>query len=76
VRKTGRLVIVHEAWKTGGSGAEMAAVVAEDGFSDLRAPIVRVAPADVPVPFSASLQKLFIPDEARIVQAVRRVVRY
>lgn len=73
VRKTGRLVIVHETWKTGGSGAEVAAVVAEEGFSALRAPIVRVAPAHIPIPYGAPLQKLFFPDEASIVAAVRRV---
>ncbi len=74
VKKTGRLVIVHETWKTGGSGAEIAAVIAEEGFSDLRAPIVRVAPDHIPVPTVAPLQKLFIPDEVRIMQAVRRVM--
>lgn len=74
VSKTGRLVIVHETWKTGGSGAEVAAVVAEEGFAHLKAPIVRVAPHDIPVPFSAPLEKLFIPDEARIIAAVRRVL--
>jgi pyruvate dehydrogenase E1 component beta subunit len=76
VRKSGRLVIVHETWRTGGSGAEMAAVVAEEGFSALRAPIVRVAPAHIPIPYSAPLQKLFYPEEASIVEAVRRVARY
>lgn len=76
VRKTGRLVVVHEAWKTGGSGAEIAAMVAEEGFSDLKAPIVRVAPRQMPIPFSLPLEKLYIPDEASIASAVQRVLAH
>lgn len=74
VRKTGRLVIVHEAWKTGGSGAEIAALVAEEAFAALKAPIVRIAPRHLPIPFSTPLEKLFIPDEQRILDGVRRVL--
>ena len=73
VRKTGRLVIVHESWKTGGSGAEIAATVAEDGFRDLKA-IVRVAPRSIPIPHSLPLESLFIPDEQRIVDGVLRAL--
>ena len=74
VRKTGRLVIVHEAWKTGGSGAEIAAIVAEGAFADLKAPIVRVAPRHLPVPFSPPLEKIFVPDDGAIAEAVRKVL--
>ena len=70
VKKTGRLVIVHETWKTWGSGAEIAATVAEDGFRDLKAPIVRVAPRNIPFPSSPPLQTLFVPDERRIMDGV------
>lgn len=76
VRKTGRLVIVHEAWKTGGSGGEIAALVAEYGFADLKAPIIRVAPRNTPIPFSLPLEKLFIPDEGAIADAVKGVLAY
>lgn len=76
VKKTGRLVVVHEAWKNGGSGAEIAAVVAEHGFADLKAPIVRVAPRHTPIPFSLPLEKLFIPDQDSIAAAVRRVLAH
>ena len=74
VRKTGRLVIVHESWKTGGSGAEIAATVAEYGFWDLKAPIVRIAPRNIPIPYSPPLESVFIPDEQRIVDGVLRAL--
>lgn len=72
VKKTGHLVVSHEAWKTGGSGGEVAAVVAEEGFRDLKGPIVRVAPRNVPIPFSLALEKQFIPDEQAIMDGVMR----
>lgn len=74
VEKTGRAVIVHETWKNGGSGAEVASLIAEAGFSSLRGPVVRVAPPHLPVPFSLPLEKAFIPDEAQIIQGVRRAL--
>lgn len=72
VDKTGRLVVVSEAMKFCGSSAEIAAMVAEEGFRSLKAPIERVAPPNVPIPFARSLEKLVIPDEAAIVAAARR----
>ena len=72
VKKTGHLVVTHEAWKTGGSGGEVAAVVAEQGFRDLKGPIVRVAPPNVPLPFSIELEKQFIPNERAIMDGVMR----
>ena len=76
VKKTGRLVIVYEAWKVGGSGGEVAAVVAEDAFRDLKAPIVRVAPPHIPIPFAASLNKLYLPGKQRVVEGVEKVMAY
>jgi pyruvate dehydrogenase E1 component beta subunit len=70
VEKTGRLVIAHEAPRTGGSGAEVAAVVAEQGLDLLQAPIVRVAAPDVPVPQSARLERFIVPGAPQIVEAV------
>lgn len=75
VKKTGRLVIAYENWKTGGSGGEIAAIVAEEGFHDLKAPIVRVAPRNTPVPYSLALEKLFVPDEGHVVRAVQQVMK-
>jgi pyruvate/2-oxoglutarate/acetoin dehydrogenase E1 component len=74
IRKTGRLVVAHEAWKVGGFGAEVAAVIAEDCFYDLDAPVVRVGAPHVPVPSSKPLRDLFLPDEADVLGAVRRVL--
>jgi pyruvate dehydrogenase E1 component beta subunit len=74
VRKTGRLVIVHEAVKTAGPGAEIAALVAEHALDALKAPIQRVANPGAPVPFSPALYPAVLPDAASIVAAVRRVM--
>lgn len=74
VRRTGRLVVACEAIKTGGSANEVASVVAEEAFEALRAPILRVAPPAVPVPFSRHLEKKYLPDADDIAAAVRRVV--
>lgn len=76
IERTGHLVVVHEAWKTGGSGGEIAAEIAERGFGLLRGPIIRVAPPHLPVPFSLPLEKSFIPDEAQIADAVRRTLAH
>jgi pyruvate/2-oxoglutarate/acetoin dehydrogenase E1 component len=74
VRRTGRLVIVHEAWTQGGFGAEVAATVAELALDHLAAPIVRVGALPVPIP-SGSLRPLALPDVERIVGALRSVLR-
>jgi pyruvate dehydrogenase E1 component beta subunit len=73
VKKTHRLVIVHEEVKFAGSGAEIAAMVAEKAFDYLDAPILRVAAPFCPVPFSAPLEQAFIPGEDQIIEAVRKV---
>jgi pyruvate dehydrogenase E1 component beta subunit len=75
LRKTGRLVIVHEAARTGGFGAEIAATVAEEGMLYLRAPILRVAAPDVPVPL-AKLMDYYLPSAEQIRAAVAEVLTY
>lgn len=75
VKKTGRLVIVQEDNLRGGWGAEAAALVAGKALSCLKAPILRVAATDTPVPFSPGLENLVIPNEDRIIDAVRNVMR-
>jgi len=72
-RKTGRVVVAHEAWKIGGIGAEVAAMIAEEAFEDLLAPIVRVGAPHVPIPSAQSLRDLVIPSADTIADAVRRV---
>ena len=74
VRKTGRLVVAHEAWKIGGFGAEVAAVAAQECFYHLDAPVMRVGAPHAPVPISKPLRDLFLPDEADILGAVRGVL--
>jgi pyruvate/2-oxoglutarate/acetoin dehydrogenase E1 component len=74
VARTGRLVVVDECPLRGGVASEIAASVAEHGFRSLKAPILRVARADTPVPFSAPLEAAVTPDPAKIAAAVRRVM--
>ncbi|RLI22653.1 alpha-ketoacid dehydrogenase subunit beta [Candidatus Bathyarchaeota archaeon] len=74
VKKTGRVVIVSEDCKTAGVSAEIAAVIAEEALDYLDAPIKRVANPDVPIPFSPPLENFVIPDENRIIEAVKQVV--
>lgn len=74
VRKTGRLVIAHEAHRRVGLGAEIAALVQEQAFDYLDAPIVRVAALDVPIPASKPLEDAVLPGPARIIEAIKQVV--
>lgn len=74
VRKTGRVVVVHEAVERCGIGAEIVAQVQEQAFDYLDAPILRVANPNVPIPFAKNLEAAAIPDAARIAAAVRRTV--
>ena len=71
VRKTNRMVIVHEGWKCGGFGAEVCAMVVEKAFDDLDAPIQRLGAADVPMPYNDSLERSVIPSQEAIVAAIR-----
>jgi acetoin:2,6-dichlorophenolindophenol oxidoreductase subunit beta len=73
VRRTGRLVIADETNLSCGVAAEIAAIVAEDGFEFLRAPIARVTRPDVPTPFSKPLEDAVTPTAGKIAAAVRRV---
>jgi pyruvate dehydrogenase E1 component beta subunit len=74
VVKTSRLLIAHEACKTGGIGGEIAAIVAENAIDALDAPIERVAAPDCPVPFSGSLEDAFLPQPAQIVAQAKRML--
>jgi pyruvate dehydrogenase E1 component beta subunit len=74
VRRTGHLVIAHEAIKRGGVGGDVAAIVAEQAFGSLRAPIVRVAGINTVIPFNLALEKSAVPQVADIVAGVREVL--
>jgi pyruvate dehydrogenase E1 component beta subunit len=75
VAKTGRCVIVHEAPRTGGLGAEIAANIAEHSLTSLLAPVTRVAGYDTVVPL-ARLEHQYLPSVARIVEAARKAVEW
>ncbi len=74
VQKTNRVVIVEEGCKTGGVGAEITAVINEEAFDYLDAPIGRVAAHDAPIPFSPPLEDYILPNEEKIVAAVKKVM--
>ncbi|HEY2598945.1 MAG TPA: alpha-ketoacid dehydrogenase subunit beta [Candidatus Dormibacteraeota bacterium] len=71
VRKTGRVVVVDEGRLSCGMASEIAAIVAEHEFESLKAPVRRVAAADVPIPFSPPLEREVLPSEDRVVSAIR-----
>jgi pyruvate dehydrogenase E1 component beta subunit len=74
VRKTHRVVIVHEAVKFCGVGAEIAAQIAETAFDALEAPPLRVAAPFSPVPFSTPLERAYLPNAQKIVDAISSVM--
>ncbi len=76
VRKTGRVLIVEEACKTGGVGAEVAALIAEHCLDALEAPIMRVAAADAPIPSSLELEKYVLPQNDDILRAIKALRDY
>jgi 2-oxoisovalerate dehydrogenase E1 component beta subunit len=76
VRKTSRAIVLHEDTLTGGVGAEVAARIAEKAFDALDAPVVRLAGADTPVPFSPPLEDAFLPNAAKLLEKARAVLSY
>ena len=73
VKKTGRAVVVHEAWKRSGFGAEITAMIMEEAMDYLDAPVKRVGGLNVPTPFSPALEKYVVPNENDIVKAVKEI---
>jgi 2-oxoisovalerate dehydrogenase E1 component beta subunit len=76
VRKTSKAIMLHEDNKTGGIGAEIAALLAEECFDYLDGPILRIAAPDTPVPFSAPLEEFFLPKASDVVTAARKLAQY
>jgi pyruvate dehydrogenase E1 component beta subunit len=70
VRKTNRAVIVEEGWPHGGVGANLAALIQEQAFDYLDAPIARVTGADLPMPYSRPLEQIAFPHEPQVVETV------
>ncbi|HEV8539372.1 MAG TPA: alpha-ketoacid dehydrogenase subunit beta [Bacteroidota bacterium] len=76
VKKTGKVLIVHEATLTGGIGGEVAALISEQAFEYLDAPIRRVASLDIPVPYAPTLEEYFLPNTQKVLEALRVLSAY
>ncbi|HAC44864.1 MAG TPA: alpha-ketoacid dehydrogenase subunit beta [Chloroflexi bacterium] len=77
VRKTGKAMIVHEDNLTGGFGAEVAAIISEHAFDSLDGPVVRVAGPDIPaMPFNNPQEEFFMPNPAKIAEAMKKLAAY
>jgi 2-oxoisovalerate dehydrogenase E1 component beta subunit len=76
VKKTNKLLVVHEDTRSGGIAGEIAAIVCEGAFDDLDGPIVRVTSLDTPVPYSPPLEEHFLPNAEKIVTAARELAKY
>jgi 2-oxoisovalerate dehydrogenase E1 component beta subunit len=76
VKKTNKLLVVHEDTKTGGLAGEIAALVFEGAFEDLDGPVSRVAALDTPVPYAPTLEERFLPNVEKVVAAARELAKY
>lgn len=76
VKKTNKLLVVHEDTRTGGIAGEIAALVTESAFEDLDGPIRRVTSLDTPVPYAPPLEAHFLPSVPKVVAAARELARY
>jgi pyruvate/2-oxoglutarate/acetoin dehydrogenase E1 component len=76
VRKTSKVLVLHEDTRSGGFGGEIAATIAEEAFEDLDAPVRRIAAPDTPVPFSPVLEKAFIPQVDDVARGLKELVDY
>ncbi|MEW6721391.1 MAG: transketolase C-terminal domain-containing protein, partial [Thermodesulfobacteriota bacterium] len=76
VRKTGKLLIIHEARLTGGIGGEIAARVAQDCFEELDGPVVRLAARDTHTPFAGPMEEYVLPNQDKVIEAIRKLAAY
>src|ERR671934_2391070 len=76
VRKTSKVLVLHEDTHTGGFGGEIAATIAEEAFEDLDAPVRRISAPDTPVPFSPPLEKAFIPQVEDVAAGIKELAEY
>ena len=74
--RTGKVIVLHEATRTGGPGGEISALIAERAFEYLDAPVLRVAPPDTPVPYSPPLEEHFLPNADKVGKAIRAIYDY
>jgi 2-oxoisovalerate dehydrogenase E1 component beta subunit len=76
VRKTSKVVVLHEATRSCGVGAEVSALIAEEAFEDLDGPVVRVTAPDSPIPFSPPLERAVLPQVDDVKEACRELLAY
>jgi 2-oxoisovalerate dehydrogenase E1 component beta subunit len=76
VKKTNKVIILHEHSRTGGLAGEIAAIINEDAFDDLDGPIVRITAPDTPVPFSPPQEEFFLPKVSDVVREARQLKAY
>lgn len=76
VKKTNKVILLHEDTKTGGLAGELAAIINEEAFDDLDGPIVRITALDTPVPFSPPLEEFFLPKVEDVVREARKLHAY
>lgn len=76
VKKTNKVILLHEDTRTGGLAGEIAAIINEEAFDDLDGPIVRITSLDTPVPFSPPLEHYFLPKVEDVVREARQLFRY
>lgn len=76
VKKTNRVMILHEASLTGGIGGEISAIIAEEAFEWLDAPVIRIASIDSPVPFAPQMEDYYLPSLNEIINAARKLASY
>ena len=76
LRKTNRMLVVHEDTRTGGIAGEIAAIVMEEAFEELDAPLLRVTSLDTPVPYSPPMEEFFLPNVEKVVKAARQLAAY
>jgi len=76
VGKTNKVLLLHEATRTGGIGGELAAIIAEEAFEYLDAPVMRVTSLDSPVPYAPQLEAAFLPNVEKVIAAAKKLVEY
>jgi pyruvate/2-oxoglutarate/acetoin dehydrogenase E1 component len=76
VKKTNKLMVVHEDTRTGGIAGEIAQIMCEEAFEDLDGPVVRVTSLDTPVPYAPPLEERFLPNVGKVVEAARELAKY
>jgi len=73
-RKTGRVIVVHEACKQGGIGGDIAAMIMEDAYDDLDGPVMRIAGKNTPIPYNINIEKASVPSVEEIVEGILKMV--